>query len=289
MASIFRSPEPSVTQVSTPSSSSGIIETSPWGPVNPFIRGLLPEIQSQFTDDPALFRESLVPEDAAQTLAARDIFGQVGQASAAQAPIYQDLFNQQAAIAGGDPLQDPLHLARTQAIANQARQFTEGDKLLAQQQAIDAGQFGLGSTALKEFEANQQIRRADLTQQQLVQSLDAARREQREARQALSGLGRSQLDALTAPGTIQQGIGRDVESRGAARLADAARLATQEQAAKRAQLTDLTTILSGLGTLGGTRASAGSAESLENVKTPQASTASQIVGLLSNVLSRGGQ
>ena len=285
MASIFKSPEPSVTQVSTPSSSSGIVETSPWGPVNPFIRGLLPEIQSQFTDDPALFRESLVPEDAAQTLAARDIFGQVGEASADQAPIYQDLFNQQAAIAGGDPLQDPLHLARTQSIANQARQFTEGDKLLAQKQAIDAGQFGLGSTALKEFEANQQIRREDLTQEQLVQSLDAARREKDAARLGLSGLGRSQLDALTAPGTIQQGIGRDVESRAGARLADDARLATQDQAARRAQLTNLASMLGGLGSLGGNVASSSTKAGLENViGDPPVNTGSQVVGLLTSLL-----
>ena len=285
MASIFRSPEPSVTQVSTPSSSSGIIETSPWGPVNPFIRGLLPEIQSQFTDDPALFRESLVPEDAAQTLAARDIFGQVGLASAAQAPVYQDLFNQQAAIARGDVTQDPLHLARTQAIANQARQFTEGDKLLAQRQAIDAGQFGLGSTALKEFEANQQIRREDLTQEQLVKSLDAARREKDAARLGLSGLGRSQLDALTAPGTIQQGIGRDVESRAGARLADDARLATQDQAARRAQLTNLASMLGGLGSLGGDVASSSTKEGLQNViGKPPVNTGSQVVGLLTSLL-----
>ena len=289
MASIFKSPSPTITQVPTASSDSSSTVRNPWDPVSPFIKDLLPDLQSQFTNDPALFRQSLVPEDSAQTLASRDIFGQVGQASAAQAPIYQDLFNQQAAIARGDITQDPLHLARIQDIANKARQFTERDKLLAQSQAIDAGQFNLGSTSLGELQQRQDIDRENLTQQQLVQSLEAARREQREARQALSGLGRSQLDALTAPGTIQQGIGRDVESRGAARLADAARLATQEQAAKRAQLTDLTTILSGLGTLGGTRASAGSAESLENIKTPQASTASQIVGLLSNVLSRGGQ
>ena len=280
MASIFKSPEPTVTQAPVSSNSSGFRQASPWGPVSPFISGLLPEIQSQFTDDPALFRESLVPEDAAQTLAARDIFGQVGQASADQAPIYQDLFNQQAAIARGDITQDPLHLARIQDIANKARQFTERDKLLAQSQAIDAGQFNLGSTSLGELQQRQDIDREDLTHQQLVQSLEAARREQREARQALSGLGRSQLDALTAPGTIQQGIGRDVESRAGARLADDARLATQDQEARRQQLIQLTGALGNLGQLGSSTQQTTGAEGFAGKATPSVSTGSQIAGLL---------
>jgi len=283
MASIFSKPEQQITQVPTASSSSLSQQRTPWGPVSPFISGLLPEIQSQFSDDPALFRESLVPEDAAQTLASRDIFGQVGEASADQAPIYQDLFNQQAAIARGDITQDPLHLARTQNIANQARQFTEGDKLLAQRQAIDAGQFGLGSTALKDFEANQQIRREDLTQQQLVQSLDAARREKDAARLGLSGLGRSQLDALTTPGTIQQGIGRDVETRGAARLADDARLATQDQEARRQQLIQLAGTLGNLGQLGGDLRQKSGSEGFTGETSDTVGTASQISGLLGQV------
>ena len=280
MASIFKSPSPTITQVPTASSDSSSTVRNPWDPVSPFIKDLLPDLQSQFTNDPALFRQSLVPEDSAQTLASRDIFGQVGEASAGQAPIYQDLFNQQAAIARGDVTQDPLHLARTQAIANQARQFTEGDKLLAQRQAIDAGQFGLGSTALKEFEANQQVRREDLTQQQLAQSLGQADLRRDRSRQALSGLGRSQIDALTAPGTIQQGIGRDIETRGAARLADDARLATQDQAARREQLIQLTGALGNLGQLGGTQQVQSGTEGFVSQATPNISTGSQIAGLL---------
>ena len=280
MASIFKSPEQQITQVPTASSGSLSQQRNPWDPVAPFIKDLLPDLQSQFTNDPALFRQSLVPEDSAQTLASRDIFGQVGEASAGQAPIYQDLFNQQAAIARGDVTQDPLHLARTQAIANQARQFTEGDKLLAQRQAIDAGQFGLGSTALKEFEANQQVRREDLTQQQLAQSLGQADLRRDRSRQALSGLGRSQLDALTAPGTIQQGIGRDVESRAGARLADDARLATQDQEARRQQLIQLTGALGNLGQLGSSTQQTTGAEGFAGKATPSVSTGSQIAGLL---------
>ena len=283
MASIFKSPEQQITQVPTASSGSLSQQRNPWGPVSPFIRGLLPELQSQFTDDPALFRESLVPEDAAQTLAARDIFGQVGQASADQAPIYQDLFNQQAAIARGDITQDPLHLARIQDIANKARQFTERDKLLAQSQAIDAGQFNLGSTSLGELQQRQDIDREDLTHQQLVQSLEAARREQGEARQALSGLGRSQLDALTAPGTIQQGIGRDVESRAGARLADDARLATQDQEARRQQLIQLVGAMGNLGQLGSSTRQKSGSEGFTGKASDTVGTSSQLAGLLGQV------
>jgi hypothetical protein len=154
---------------------------------------------------------------------------------------------------------------------------------LAQKQAIDAGQFGLGSTALKEFEANQQVRREDLTQQQLVQSLEAARREKDAARLGLSGLGRSQLDALTTPGTIQQGIGRDVESRAGARLADDARLATQDQEARRQQLIQLTGALGNLGQLGGDLRQKSGSEGFKGEASNTVSTGSQIAGLLGQV------
>ena len=49
-----------------------------------------------------------------------------------------------------DPTQDPIYQAQLGVIAQQARDMTERDKQLAQQQAIQAGQFGLGSTALGE-------------------------------------------------------------------------------------------------------------------------------------------
>jgi hypothetical protein len=250
MGSIFRSPPPVVVSTPQQSATSGSTEIKPFKPVIPFIEGLLDPIQQQFSADPALFTGSLVPTDSAQTLAARNIYDQVGQQAAAFAPIYQNLFQQDLGIATGDINQDPLHLARTQAIANQARQMTERDKLTAQQQAIQAGQFGLGSTALKEFEANQQIRREDLAQQQLAKSLQEAEARRLNAQGRLGGLAQAQLQAQMTPATLQEAMGRDVESRQAALQQDAARLAQQDQEARRAQLVTMANLFGGLAGLG---------------------------------------
>ena len=250
MSRLFSSPPPVVVSTPFQSSSSGTTEVKPFKPVVPFIEDLLNPIQQQFSADPALFTGSLVPTDSAQTLAARNIYDQVGQQAAAFAPIYQNLFQQDLGIATGDINQDPLHLARTQAIADQARQMTERDKLIAQQQAIQAGQFGLGSTALKEFEANQQIRREDLAQQQLAKSLQEAEARRVNAQGRLGGLAQAQLQAQMTPATLQEAIGRDVESRQAALQQDAARLAQQDQEARRAQLVTMANLFGGLAGLG---------------------------------------
>ena len=244
------SSRPSVVQLPQQSTTSGSTQVTPYAPVEPFIQSVLSPIAQTFSDAPALFGSGLTPADSAQTLAARDIYGQVGDAAAAQAPIYQDLFNRDVALARGDITQDPLHLARTQAIANQARQFTEGDKLLAQRQAIDAGQFGLGSTALKEFEANQQIRREDRTQQQLAQSLGQAEARRVGALGRVPGLGQQQLGAQVTPATLQEAIGGKVEAKDAAALQDLARLAQQRQEAERAQLVTMSNLFGGLAGLG---------------------------------------
>ena len=241
---------PTIIQTPSAASSTSSGQVTPYAPVEPFIQSVLSPIAQTFSDAPALFGSGLTPADSAQTLAARDIYGQVGDAAAAQAPIYQDLFNRDVALARGDITQDPLHLARTQAIANQARQFTEGDKLLAQRQAIDAGQFGLGSTALKEFEANQQIRREDLTQQQLAQSLGQAEARRVGALGRVPGLGQQQLGAQVTPATLQEAIGGKVEAKDAAALQDLARLAQQRQEAERAQLVTMSNLFGGLAGLG---------------------------------------
>ena len=250
MSRLFSSPSPVVVNTPQQSATSGSTEVKPFKPVIPFIEGLLDPIQQQFSADPALFTGSLVPTDSAQTLAARNIYDQVGQQAAAIAPIYQNLFQQDLGIATGDINQDPLHLARTQAIANQARQMTERDKLTAQQQAIQAGQFGLGSTALKEFEANQQIRREDLAQQQLAKSLQEAEARRLNAQGRLGSLAQAQLQAQMTPATLQEAIGRDVETRQAALQQDAARLAQQDQEARRAQLITMANLFGGLAGLG---------------------------------------
>ncbi len=156
MSRIFSPPPPVVVSTPFQSTSSGSSEIRPYGPVEPFIQQLLPEIRQTFTQDPELFTGSLVPADAAQTLAARDIYGQVGQTAAGLAPQFMQLGQADIARGMADPTQDPIYQAQLGVIAQQARDMTERDKQLAQQQAIQAGQFGLGSTALGELETLQQ-------------------------------------------------------------------------------------------------------------------------------------
>lgn len=91
MGSIFSPPPPVVVSTPFQSASEGSSEIKPYAPVEPFLEQILPEIRQTFTEDPSLFTGSLVPTDAAQTLAARDIYGQVGQTSAGLAPQFMQL------------------------------------------------------------------------------------------------------------------------------------------------------------------------------------------------------
>ena len=272
---------PTIIQTPSAASSTSSGQVTPYAPVEPFIQSVLSPIAQTFSSAPTLFGSGLTPADSAQTLAARDIYGQVGDASAAQAPIYQDLFNRDVALARGDINQDPLHLARTQNIANQARQLTEGDKLLAQRQAIDAGQFGLGSTALKEFEANQQIRREDLAQKQLSDSLGQAEARRVSALGRVPGLGQQQLGAQALPATLQEAIGGKVEAKDASALQDLARLSQQRQEAERAQLVTMSNLFGGLAGLGSQTQLQQSSQGLQGQAFAGGpSTAQQIAGLV---------
>ena len=74
MGGIFSSPPPAVVQLPQQSQASGSGEVKPYAPVEPFIETLLPRIEEEFTADPVLFQQSLVPQDSAETLAARQGF-----------------------------------------------------------------------------------------------------------------------------------------------------------------------------------------------------------------------
>ena len=80
------SPPPTVVQLPQQSSASGSGEVKPFAPVIPFIEQLLPRVQEQFTADPVLFNQTIIPEDSAQTLASRQGFQGVGQTAAGIAP-----------------------------------------------------------------------------------------------------------------------------------------------------------------------------------------------------------
>ena len=120
------------------------------------------------------FNSLWFPQDTAETLAARQGFANLGQTAAGFAPDFQQLYQADLARGLADPSQDSLFLAETGTIADQARRLTERDKLLAQTQAIEAGQFGMGSTALEELQQNQARNREETVQQQLAASLGRA-------------------------------------------------------------------------------------------------------------------
>ena len=158
----------------------------------------------------------------------------------------------QADIARGlaDPSQDPIYQAQLGTISQQARDMTERDKQVAQQQAIEAGQFGLGSTALGELQTMQQQKREELAQRQMSTALGQAEARRIAAGQRAPQMSQQALQAQLTPAALQEAIGKDVEARGAARATDAARLAQQEQEARRAQLVTLTNLFGGLAGLG---------------------------------------
>lgn len=250
MSSLFSSPPPSVVQLPQQSQSFGSGEVKPYAPVEPFIETLLPRIEELFTADPALFQESLVPQDTAETLAARQGFANLGQTAAGFAPDFQQLYQADLARGLADPSQDSLFLAETGTIADQARRLTERDKLLAQTQAIEAGQFGMGSTALEELQQNQARNREETVQQQLAASLGRAEQRRIGAADRAPGFAQQQLQAQLTQPSLQEALGKDLESRDAARLADQARLTQQPQEAQREQMINLTNLLGGLAGLG---------------------------------------
>ena len=250
MSKLFKSPAPTIIQTPFQSTQDSSGTVQPFEPVIPFIEFLLPEIAGQFTDAPELFTDSLVPQDSAQTLAARNLYGQVGDSAAALAPSYNQLFQNDLARATADPLQDSIYQAQTGVIADRARELTERDKQLAQEQAIQAGQFGLGSSALGELQALQQSKREEVIQKQLADSLAQAEQRRIAAGQRAPGFAQQALQAQLTPATLQEAIGQNIEGREAAQLSDQARLTQQGQEAKRAQLVTLANLMGGLAGLG---------------------------------------
>ena len=250
MSKLFKSPAPTIIQTPFQSTQDSSGKVQPFEPVIPFIEFLLPEIAGQFTDAPELLTDSLVPQDSAQTLAARNLYGQVGDSAAALAPSYNQLFQNDLARATADPLQDSIYQAQTGVIADRARELTERDKQLAQEQAIQAGQFGLGSSALGELQALQQSKREEVIQKQLADSLAQAEQRRIAAGQRAPGFAQQALQAQLTPATLQEAIGQNIEGREAAQLSDQARLTQQGQEAKRAQLVTLANLMGGLAGLG---------------------------------------
>lgn len=249
MGSVFK---PSSTVVQAPSSSQaqGSSKVEPWEEVAPYIETLLPQLEAGFNVAPQLYQGPLVPGTSAQTAAARGLYGQVGQAAAGFTPGFQTVYDQMFQQATAAPGTSALFQAQTGDIANQARQLTERDKQLAQQQAMEAGQFGLGSTALGELQALQQQKREETVQRQLASALGAEEQRRVAAAGALPGMAQSVIQSMMTPAQLQEAIGRDIESRQGAEFADLRRLAQQQQEAERAQAITYANLLGGLAGLG---------------------------------------
>ena len=236
--------------VPSSSQSEGSSKVEPWETVTPYIETLLPQLESGFNVAPQLYQGPLVPGTSAQTAAARGLYGQVGQTAAGFAPGFQTIYDQMFGQATAAPGTSALYQAQTGEIANQARQLTERDKQLAQQQAMEAGQFGLGSTALGELQAFQQQQREETIQSQLASALGAEDQRRVAAAGALPGMAQSVVQAMMTPAQLQEAIGRDIESRQGAELADLRRLSQQQQEAERAQAITYANLLGGLAGLG---------------------------------------
>jgi len=249
MGSIFK---PSSTVVQAPSSSQtqGTSKIEPWESVAPYIESFLPNLSRGFQVAPQIYQGPLVPGTSANTAVARELYGQVGQTAAGFQPGFQQVYDQNFAQATAAPGTSALYQAQTGALADQARQLTERDKQVAQQQAMDAGQFGLGSTALGELQAFQEQRRAETIQSQMAAALEAEEARRVGAMGQVNPFAQGVIQSQMTPAQLQEAVGRDIESRQGAEFADLQRLSQQQQEAERAQAITYANLLGGLAGLG---------------------------------------
>ena len=280
MSSFFR-PKTTVVSVPSASQSAGSSEVKPYAPTVPFLDRLLPQVETEFDAAPNLFSQSYIPPDAAQTLAAREAYGGLSEGIFPQlAEGMGSLYQNRLTSALADPTEDPIYQAQTGALANQARLLTERDQALAAQQAIGAGQFVLGNTALAELQTLQQQKREETTQQQLAAALQQAEARRVQALQETPGLAQQVGATALTPAALQETIGKDIETRELARLQDQARLQQQEQEARRLQLITKSNLLSGLAGLGTQTAYQGTTSGTQGQAFAAPSTFQQVGSLL---------
>ena len=288
MGGFFR---PKTQIVSVPSSSSGSSEVKPYAPVEPFIERLLPQIESEYNQSPELFTGSLVPTDSAQTLAARASLANLAASGGTLDALgtgMENLYLNRLGTALGDPTQDAVFQAQPGTIADQARLLTQGDNQTAQQQSIQAGQFGLGSTSLAELQELQRQKREETTQRQLSTALGQAEARRLQAAGEIPGLTRGVAGAAVSPAILQSQIGSDIEARESAQLADQARLAQQGQEARRLGLITKSNLLSGLAGLGSQTAYQGTSTTGQAFQQPSGfSQLASAAGTLLPILGGG--
>jgi hypothetical protein len=96
----------------------------------------------------------------------------------------------------------------------------------------------------------QQQKREELAQRQMSAALQEAEARRIAAQGRAPQLAQQMLQAQMTPATLQEAIGQQVEARQQAQLSDAARLAQQDQEARRAQLVTMANLYGGLAGLG---------------------------------------
>ena len=212
----------------------------------------LPQLEEAFGQS-TFFGGSLIPEDTAETIRARELYGALGSQAAGFAPGLQDLYANQLDLASAAPGTSAIFGAEMGDILNQARLAAGASKIGQAQSAIEAGQFGLGSTARSELEELKASQLEETTQAALAGALG---REEAARQSALSSLGGLRSDILGLSGTeaaLQEEIGADLESRAAARLAEQARLETGGAQDLQDRITEYLLRLGSLGSLGGSQ------------------------------------
>jgi len=234
------------------SRTTGTRTSDPYAPIVPYLESALPQLESAFGQS-TFFGGSLIPEDTAETLRSRELYGALGSQAAGFAPSLQDLYASQFGLASAAPGTSALFGAEMGDILNQARLAAGASKIGQAQSAIEAGQFGLGSTARSEAETLAASELERTTQAALAGALG---REEAARQSALSSLGGLRSDILGLSGTeaaLQEEIGADLESRAAARLAEQARLETGGAQDLQDRITEYLLRLGSLGSLGGSQ------------------------------------
>jgi len=229
----------------------GTQTSDPYAPIVPYLESALPGLESAFGQS-TFFAPSLLPEDSAETLRSRELYGALGSQAAGFAPSLQDLYASQLGLASAAPGTSALFGAEMGDILNKARAAADKSKLGQAEAAIEAGQFGLGSTARSELEALKASQLEETTQAALAGALG---REEAARQSALSSLGGLRSDILGLGGMqagLQEAIGADIESRETARLAEQARMATGGATELQDRIARYMGLLGGLASLGGT-------------------------------------
>jgi hypothetical protein len=164
--------------------------------------------------------------------------------------------------------------------------MTERDKATLQQQAMQAGQYSLGSTAMQDLAGLQQQRREELTRSGLSQALSEAEKRQTAALTGLPQFASQAAQMQMLPSQIQETIGKAQEAYTQAEYADAARLAQQEQEAQRKQAINFANILGSLAGLGTSTTYQSASQGMQGQAFAQPSVATQVAQLGGLLLGR---